>query len=300
MNRHQVIRTSCSILLLTAVASPTTASPSEKLGGNAALRYWSAFAQMQDSSITDEQAKELKLILAGTAPYQDLKYLDLVEKNRPALETMIRGTALPDCDWGLDYQLGPDTPVDYVRRALELGRLNVLYAFHLLITGDKEAAARALAAGVKFSHDVANGGSLFAALVAKSLIANHMRVIEFGLNMAAFSPAEKMTLQKAVGPIGPDGVDWQSAVRQELGIFKEPFRTPEGVQKLDSQALAALAQITQQYVASLDNPALLPGLQEKIQHSPRPLPEYIPNPKRVLENKQNLAEQIQHVHALLH
>jgi hypothetical protein len=109
-----------------------------KLGENAALRYWSALAPMQDFAITDEQANELKLILDGTAPYDDLKYRDLVDKNRPAPETMIRGTALPSGDWGLDYQLGPDAPADYVRKRLELGRLNVLYAFHLLLAGDKD------------------------------------------------------------------------------------------------------------------------------------------------------------------
>ena len=73
-----------------------------------------------------EQAKELNRILDGTAPYEDLKYRDLVERNRPALETMIRATAITNCNWGIDYQLGPDAPVDYVRKALELGRLNVL------------------------------------------------------------------------------------------------------------------------------------------------------------------------------
>src|ERR1700722_2205136 len=128
------------ILLLAATAAPGIAQQRSRLGDNAALRYWAAFAQMQDSTITNEQAKELNLILEGTAPYSDLKYRDLVEKNRPALETMIRGTALPACDWGIDYQLGSETPVDYVRRALELGRLNVLYSFHLLTAHDKNGA----------------------------------------------------------------------------------------------------------------------------------------------------------------
>jgi hypothetical protein len=63
---------------------------------------------MQDSTITHQQAKELNLILKGTAPYSDLKYRDLVEKNRPALETMLRGSSIPACIWGIDYGLGND------------------------------------------------------------------------------------------------------------------------------------------------------------------------------------------------
>lgn len=131
------------ILLMAASVGAASAQQKVKLGENAALRYWSAFAQMQDAAITDEQAKELNLILDGTAPYSDLKYRELVEKNRPALETMIRGTALPVCDWGMDYQLGSETPIDFVRKALTLGRLNILYALHLLQTGIKtERCAR--------------------------------------------------------------------------------------------------------------------------------------------------------------
>lgn len=297
MDRFRLIPS--MILLLATSASPGTAQQRVKLGENAALRYWSAFAQMQDSAITEGRAKELNLILDGTAPYVDLKYKDLVEKNQPALETMIRGTGLPTCDWGIDYALGPDAPADYVRKALELGRLNVLYAFHLMIAGDKDGTARVLAAGVRFSHDVASGGTLFATIVAKDLLAAHLRAMEGGSHLTGFSTGQKSVLEKALAQLGPEGLDWQSAVRRELGIFRAPFRTPEGVKELDSQASAALAEIVPAYIAALNNPTLLPGLQEKIAGAPPPLPEIIPNPKLVAEQKQNLTDKILHVHSLL-
>src|SRR5438270_13300172 len=123
MNSSRLIT---SMTLLLAMPASLDSQQDFKLGQNAALHYWSAFAEMQDSAITDQQAKELNLILDGTAPYEDLKYKDLVEKNRPALETMARAAALPNCDWGVDYELGAEAPVDYVRKALALGRLNVL------------------------------------------------------------------------------------------------------------------------------------------------------------------------------
>src|SRR5439155_11960700 len=107
------------LIVLCAVAPPGSlfAQQNAQLGVNAALRYWSAFAEMQDSAVTDQQAKELNAILDGTAPYSDLKYRELAEKNRPAFETMARGTAIPNCDWGIDYALGPDAPVEYARKA---------------------------------------------------------------------------------------------------------------------------------------------------------------------------------------
>ena len=277
------------ILLVALPVSSTSAQQRAKLGENAALRYWSAFAEMQDSAITDQQAKELNLILDGTAPYEDLKYKDLVEKNRPALETMARAAALPNCDWGVDYELGAEAPVDYVRKALALGRLNVLYAFHLLIAGDKDGAVRTLATGLRFSHDVANGGTLFATLAAKSLLVAHVRAIAFALHVVGLSSAQRLVLQKALAPLGPGGLDWQSALKRELEISHG----------LDSQASAALERIISSYLAVLNNPSTLPELQQMIVSAPAPLPDIIPNPKRVLEEQQDLTNQLLQMRSLL-
>lgn len=287
----------CLMILLAAVASP--AQQRSRLGDNAALRYWSAFAQMQDSAISDEQAKELNLILEGTAPYSDLKYKDLVEKNRPALETMIRGTALPACDWGVDYAQGPDTPVDYVRRALELGRLNVLYSFHLFIAHDRDGAVRALAAGLHFSHDVAAGGTLFATLVAKKLITEHLRAIGGALHLEELSAAQKATLQNAVTELGPYGVDWDAAVKRDLTVLRSTVPTSDGSLPLDAKSSAALSKIVPAYVAMLSDPSLLAGLQETISNSPKQVADLMPNPKRVLEAKQDLTEQLAQIRSQL-
>jgi hypothetical protein len=297
MNRHRFIP--CLVLLLAAIAGAANAQQRPKLGDNAALRYWAAFAQMQDSAITDEQAKELNLILEGTAPYADLKYRDLVEKNRPALETMIRGTSIPACDWGIDYGLGHDTPVDYVRRALELGRLNVLYSFHLLIAHDRDGAVRALAAGMRFSREVANGGTLFASLAAKSLLTEHLRAMSFALHVDDLSPAQKSILQKSVGQLGSDGLDWEDAIKRELAVLRTPIGTPQGTKALDARAASALSKITSSYVALMSDPSVLAGLQESIATAPQPLPGLIPNPKRVLEQKQDLTEKIEQVRSSL-
>src|SRR5215471_19172708 len=150
----KTLRVVSFIILCAAVPlSPVVAQQNVPLSQNAALRYWEAFAEMQDSAITEQQAREFHAILDGTAPYSDLKYRDLAEKNKTAVETMARGTALPNCDWGVDYALGSDAPVEYVRKAMILGRLNVLYALHLLQNGDKDGALRALATNIHFSHN---------------------------------------------------------------------------------------------------------------------------------------------------
>jgi hypothetical protein len=64
-----------SIFVVVALSTgAATAQQNLRLGDNAALRYWSAFAQMQDSAIPDQQARELTAILDGTAAYDDSQY----------------------------------------------------------------------------------------------------------------------------------------------------------------------------------------------------------------------------------
>lgn len=280
------------ILLGVLSLSSTSAQQTPKLGDNAALRYYAAFAEMRDFAVTDEQAKELNGILDGPVPYVDSKYKDLVEKNRPALELMARGTALANCDWGLDYQLGEDTPIDYARIALALGRLNVLYAFHLQIAHDNEGAVRALVAGLRFSHDVANGGSLFATLAAKDLLITHFRAVAFSLHVVGLSPAQRLLLQRAVSQLGPTGLDWQSATTLDLEGLRVRLAK-------DPKTSAMLTHIIPTYISTLSDPSKLPELQQVLASAPQQLSEVIPNPKRVLEEKQDFTEKLLQMRSLL-
>jgi len=268
------------ILIALLSAGSALAQRNTSLTDNAALRYWSAFSEVQDSGITDQQAKELNAILDGTAPYDDSKYKDLLEKNTLALEIMARATSLPSCDWGLDYGLGHDVPVDYARKALVLGRLNVLYAFHLLKTGNKDGAVRALGAGLRFSHDVANGGSLFATLIAKDLLTSHLRAVAGALRLEQLSAGQRSQLQTAVARVA-EGLDWPMAAKRDLEALRGDYAG-------NSQTSAALTRIISSYVAALNDESKLPALDQAVQGAPLELANVIPNAKRVLEQKQDL------------
>lgn len=279
------------ILIVLLSAGSAFAQRNASLTENAALRYWSAFSEVQDSGITDQQAKELNAILDGTAPYDDSKYKDLLEKNTLALEIMARATSLWNCDWGLDYGLGHDVPVDYARKALVLGRLNVLYAFHLLKTGDKDGAVRALAAGLRFSHDVGNGGSLFATLIAKDLLMSHLRAVAGALRLEQLSANQRSQLQAAVTRVG-EGLDWPTAAKRDLEALRGDYSG-------NSQTSAALSRIISSYVAALNDESKLPALNQAVEGAPQELANVIPNAKRVLEQKQDLNNTLLQTRALL-
>ena len=279
------------ILVALLSAGSALAQRNTSLTKNAALRYWSAFSEVQDSGITNQQAKELNAILDGTAPYDDSKYKDLLEKNTLALEIMVRATSLPSCDWGLDYGLGHDVPVDYARKALVLGRLNVLYAFHSLKTGNKDGAVRALAAGLRFSHDVGNGGSLFATLVAKDLLTSHLRAVAGALRLEQLSTSLRSQLQTAVARVG-EGLDWPMAAKRDLEALRGDYAG-------NSQTSAALTRIISSYVAALNDESKLPALDQAVQGAPQELANVIPNAKRVLEQKQDLKNTLLQTRAAL-
>jgi hypothetical protein len=278
-----LFRSITSVVLFFAVTgSSAWAQKKVNLGDNAALRYWSAFIEMRDTAITDQQGKEMTAILGGTAAYDDSQFKELVDKNRGALELMARGTALPNCDWGLDYGMGPDTPVGYVSMAARLGRLNVLYGYHLLAVGDKDRAVNALVAGVRFSQEVANGGTLIATLVASRLLIEHLKAMDFALDSGGLSASQRSVLQMAVAQLGPDGLDWRSNMKRELEIPR----------RLSSQASAALDKIIPAYLGALSNPAALPELQRMIDSAPQECSGNLPNAGKVVETKQLLSDRL--------
>ena len=260
--------------------------PEACLSDNAALRYWSAFAQMRDSAITPEQASELQAVLDGTTPYSESKYRDLVESNRLAVQTLQRGTALSQCDWGLEYQLGTEAPVEYVRKALALGRLNVLYSLHQLTTGDRRGGIHTLSAGIRFSHDVAAGGPLIAALAAKKLLVSNLRAVDFAVQMKALSSDEKALLSRELGKLGPEGVDWQSIVRREFEVLaRSGSPVPTAVQEL--------------YRRTLQDAGQLPQLQHAIAGTKSAVANLIPNPQSILNQKRELENRLRQSRSML-
>lgn len=280
-----------SSIALFVLLLASSASAQKNLADNAALRYWSAFSAIQDSGITDQEAKELNSVLETMGPLDPSKYKDLLEKNTLALEVMARGTLLPHCDWGLDYALGENVPVDYARKALVLGRLNVLYTIHLYHSGDKDAAIRALAAGLRFSHDVGSGGSLFATLVAKDLLATHLMAVNAGLRMGQLSPSQRLQLQNAVAELG-DGLDWSAAAKRDLESLRGHYAA-------DAASSATLTRITSSYIAALDDPSKMPALDATVRSAPQQLANLIPAASRILEQKQDLNNRLLQTRSLL-
>jgi hypothetical protein len=78
-----------------------------------------------------------------------------------------------------------------------------------------------------------------------------------------------------------------------MKVEMEANRLPAG------QASVPLGRVTQAYLDTLNDPSMLPKLQQMIASMPHPLQGVIPNPKRVLEEKQDLTDRLLQTRSLL-
>jgi hypothetical protein len=178
---------------------------------NAALRYWMAFAEMQDPPAEKETQLLLENTAAGKAAWDEAKLGPILDSNLEALQTMLRATKLPDCDWGLEYGRGPRAPIAYLAKARVMARLNILQVMREMTAADARTAVERLMAGVRFSEHLANGGTLVALLTAKSALLPHFRTLAQEAKKGGLSDAQIKQVSLSVKMLPEDGFDWAKA-----------------------------------------------------------------------------------------
>jgi hypothetical protein len=175
-----------------------------------------AFALMKDppAGKLGNTGESLDLrIAAGTAPWDEAQFGSLVDDNREALEIMQRATVLTTCDWGLETELGPETPIAHLAKARVLGRLNALQAAQFASRGDIAHAVDAWLAGVRFSQHLAQGGTLISVLSARLSLSPTLK------SLARVAPqldaAHRRQVEAVIRSIPDAGFDWADAMRRE-------------------------------------------------------------------------------------
>lgn len=186
---------------------------------NAALRYWMAFAEMQDPPADKTIQDLLEKTAAGKAAWDEARLGPILNSNGEALQTMRRAATLPDCDWGLEYGRGPRAPIAYLARARVMARLNTLQAMRELAAGDSQAAVERVLAGVRFSTHLAHGGTLISLLTAKSALLPGLRLLTLEGNKGRLTDAQMKQAFATLKALPEDGFDWSTAwAMEELSI----------------------------------------------------------------------------------
>ncbi len=215
------MRKAILITLALSMVSAISAQAPPGAENNAALRYWNAFAQMSDITITDAQSRQLEAIANGTSPWDESAFGKLLDANAEAVETMVRGTSFPYCAWGLDLQLGAATPIPQIPRGRALARLNVLTAQRLAYQGNSKEATLHLLAGIRFAHDLSQHMSLIGALTGKLALTSDLNAAERLAQTNKLSKSDREELAQAVRALSPDVFDWSQAIRNESGAVKD-------------------------------------------------------------------------------
>ena len=205
-------------LLIAGAAKAQTKPPQETR--NAALRYWLAFADMQDPNSDPATRTLLGKTAAGEAPWDEAKLGAILDKNEAAIMRMQRATKLPDCDWGIEYSDGPTASIAYAPRARVMASLNTLYGMRQAAKGNQQAAVQTWLDGIRFSQDVAKGGSLIFALIAKLSLIADLHAIAQAAQSGKLSRAERQQVAQVVSAL-PDSVfDWSNAEALEEGTIE--------------------------------------------------------------------------------
>jgi hypothetical protein len=178
---------------------------------NAALRYWIAFSEMQDVSADKSTQDLLEKAVSGEALWDEKKIAPILDANKFAIDIMQRATKLPDCDWGLEYKEGTSASIAYAPRARALSRLNTLEGMRQLASGNTQSATDSWLAGVRFSQDLARGGSLIFALMAKNALLANLRTLTLTAANGKFTVAERQQVAAAIRAMPEDAFDWSAA-----------------------------------------------------------------------------------------
>ena len=199
--------------LVCGAASPQSKPPAETR--NAALRYWMAFAELEDPPADKQTQDLLERTASGEVPFDEARLGPILDKNEDAIQMMQRATKLPECDWGLEYRLGPRASIAYVPRARVLARLNTLYGMSLAAKGDSQGALNTWLAGLRFAQHLSDGGSLIFLLVAKATLLSNLRAIAKAAQSGQLSNEQRITASSAVRALPETAFDWAGALRLE-------------------------------------------------------------------------------------
>ena len=196
---------------------------------NAALRYWAALVEMRDNPYTEEATNKMLLaVMKGETAWNEEKMGPVLDVYADSIQTMQRGTKLPDCNWGLDYQLGNLKLMQTLMRSRGLEEVNTVEGVRQLAKGDSKAAVETWRAGIRFSQDVGRSGPLINAMIGSALLQDELLALANYAGAGKLPQAQREELYAAVKAMPEDGFDWGLAWGVEFAIgdqFLQQLRT---------------------------------------------------------------------------
>ncbi len=245
-------------------ASTKAGEAQSDAGGNAAMKYWQAFALLP--ALDHDQEKLLdqwnKIPLDGAA-------VKLIDGSQASREYLLRGTRIASCDWSLDLDDGIFLRLPFLAKARMLARLTALHARLEFSQKHWEAGWNDMFALFKLARDVETAPLMIAQLVGYSIdavaietTAPYLPELKSALpphsaSLLARLPqeptaAQLLTVEKQVGPVWLLG-RLRDAERKQPGswqtVWKETFDSVfsgnEGAANADRDIILAVKSYEQ-------------------------------------------------------
>ena len=218
---------------------------------NAAVRYWTAFAVLQDPPANAGATALLVRVAEGTAPWDEAQLGPILDANSQPLEIMDRASTLRSCDWGVEYDLGPAAPIPHLARARVLGRLSVASGMRLAARGETSAAVDRWLAAIRFSQHLASGGTLISLLSANSILLPSLRGLAG--EVSRLTPESRARIEAGLRALPETGFDWPDAMLREEQALVAGVRT-NAIPNLRTQDLGTLRTTVAKIVDALRLP----------------------------------------------
>lgn len=216
MSRVNTVLIVAAIACVAALTVSAAVQPeSNRPAANAALRYWMAMAELRDLPPTATTTRDVERVLDGRQDWDEASLGPLVEANQAALGILRRGATLVTCDWGLEWELGPETPVAHLPKARVLGRLAALAASRAHARGQADLATDLWRTGVTFSTHVARDGSLVSMLTARAILVAQLRTARHASATHVLPPQEADRLRTSVKALPVGAFQWDAAIARE-------------------------------------------------------------------------------------
>jgi hypothetical protein len=180
---------------------------------NAAVRYWTAFALLQDPPANEAATALLVRVAEGAAPWDEAQLGPILDANSQAIAIMARASTLRSCDWGVEYDLGAHAPIPHLARARVLGRLGVVSGMRLAARGQTSEAVERWLAAIRFSQHLAQGGTLISLASAQSILVPTLRAL--ANEASRLSASSRASVATVVRGLPDTAFDWADAMRRE-------------------------------------------------------------------------------------
>jgi hypothetical protein len=239
------------IAAVVAAYTLTVAVNAQQTTGNAALRYWMAFAVLQDPPGDPATTDLLLRVTDGNASWDEGRLGPILDANSAALDIMERASRLRSCDWGVEYELGPNAPIPHLAKARVLGRLGVLSGFRLAARGETPQAVERWLATVRFSQHVAQGGTLISLLSASSFLVPSLHSL--ANQVSRLNPDSRARIEIGLRALPATGFEWSAAIREEGNALAAGVRL-NAVPNLRTEDLGALRTTVSQIADALSLP----------------------------------------------